>query len=125
MTHHDAREPAVETFLPLSPPAFHVLAALADGEQHGWGIRKHVERLTDGRLQLGTGTLYGLIKRLSAQELIAESDQRPPARWDDERRRYYRLTRLGQRVFEAEAERMRRALAVARLVGPGLEPGTA
>lgn len=111
--------PTVESFLPLSPAAFHLLIALSAGDKHGWAIRKEVERLTDGGLQLSPGTLYGLVKRLLGQELIAESDDRPPLEWDDERRRYYRLTALGRQVAEAEIERMQRALALARQVHLG------
>ncbi len=88
--------------------------SLARENKHGWAVRKEIDRLTDGRIRLGTGTLYGLIRRLLDQELIAESDERPPERWDDERRRYYRLTALGHAVMRAEAERMERALELAR-----------
>jgi DNA-binding PadR family transcriptional regulator len=103
-------DPDPESFLPLSPAAFHVLLALAGCERHGWAIRKEVAQRTDDRIRLSPGTLYGLIKRLLDQGLIAESDSRPPLEWDDERRRYYALTELGRRVAEADAERMRRAL---------------
>lgn len=106
--------------LPLSPPAFHVLAALAERDLHGWAILKAVATATDGRLRLSTGTLYGLVRRLLRDGLIAESSERPPAHWDDERRRYYALTPFGRGVALAEAERMRRAVAVAgaRLAEP-------
>ena len=103
-----------EDFLPLSPPMFHVLVALAGEDLHGWAIMKEVSRATDGRIHLSPGTLYGLIKRVLRDGLIAESKDRPPRRWDDQRRRYYTLEPLGRRVAEAEVERMRRALAVAR-----------
>jgi DNA-binding PadR family transcriptional regulator len=108
-------------FLPLSVPTFHVLVALAAEDLHGWGILKEVEEATGGAIRLSPGTLYGLIKRLLRDDLIRESDARPPRRWDDPRRRYYALTPLGRRVAAAEAERMRRALAVARnrLPSPG------
>jgi len=115
---------AAESFLPLSPAAFHLLVALSSGAKHGWAMRKEIERLT-GDLRLSTGTLYGLIKRLLSQELITESEDRPPLQWDDDRRRYYRLTTLGLAVAEAEAERMRRALAVARRVRLGTLPDEA
>ena len=114
-------DPAPESFLPLSPAAFHFLIALSTGDKHGWAAMKEIERLTQGRIRLGTGTLYGLVKRLLGQELIAESDERPPLQWDDERRRYYRLTELGRRVASAEAERMERALEVARRLPASLD----
>ena len=118
--------PEPDSFLPLSPPMFHVLVALSGVELHGWAIMKEVSRHTAGRIHLSPGTLYGLIKRLLRDGLIAESDRRPPLHWDDQRRRYYALTGLGRSVVEAEVRRMERDLAVARssyLGNP--EPGTA
>src|SRR5687767_4773628 len=53
-----------ETFLPLTPAKFHILLALARGEQHGYAIMLDVEQQTEGRFTLGPGTLYGAIKRL-------------------------------------------------------------
>ncbi len=103
-----------ESFLPLSPAMFHLLVALVEQEMHGWAIKKVVARRTDDTIQLSAGTLYGLIKRLLREGLIEESDRRPPLHWDDERRRYYRTTRFGRRVAQAEIRRMERALKVAR-----------
>ncbi len=99
--------------LPLTPPALHVLLALAAGERHGWAILKDVEAATNGRIRLSAGTLYGLVKRLRHQELIAESNERPPIGEDDARRRYYRLTDLGRQVARAEIERLEQTVAVA------------
>lgn len=113
MPRSTAKPPASQ-FLPLSAPALHVLLALAAGDRHGWAIIKDVERETQGNIQLSVGTLYGLIKRLLQQELIAESAERPPRHWDDQRRRYYRITRLGRQVALAEVERLEKTLAVAR-----------
>ena len=100
--------------LPLSPAAFHILLALADGEKHGYAIMQEVAALTGGQLKLGPGTLYGAIKRLLADQWIAESDERPAPELDDERRRYYRLTDLGLRVVRAEAARLARLVEAAR-----------
>jgi DNA-binding PadR family transcriptional regulator len=111
-TRREDRDPAA--LLPLTPPAFHVLLALAGRELHGYGIRRDVERRTDGQVVLGPGTLYGLIKRLLADGLIDESGERPDPEFDDERRRYYRLTDFGLRVASAEAERLERLVQEAR-----------
>jgi DNA-binding PadR family transcriptional regulator len=100
--------------LPLSPAAFHILLALADGEKHGYAIMQEVAALTGGELKLGPGTLYGTIKRLLADDWIAETDERPAPELDDERRRYYRLTELGERVVRAEAARLARLVDAAR-----------
>ena len=95
-------------FLPLTPAAFHVLLALADGPKHGYLILKDVEERTAGDVRLSTGTLYGLIKRFLDDELIVET--RP----DDDRRRPYKLTTFGRDVAEAEAERLEKLVHAAR-----------
>ncbi|HSR70234.1 MAG TPA: PadR family transcriptional regulator [Acidobacteriota bacterium] len=104
----------MDRHLPLTEPVFYLLAALADGDKHGWGILKEVEDLTEGRVSMSPGTLYGIIKRLLEQEWIAESEQRPPQRWDDRRRKYYRLTEQGRQVAQAEARRLQEAVKLAR-----------
>ena len=101
-------------FLPLTPPTFHILMALAQGDKHGYGIILDVEERTDGRFRLGPGTLYGSIKRMLAAGWIAELKERPDPALDDERRRYYRLTELGHRVAMAEAERLDSLVHLAR-----------
>jgi DNA-binding PadR family transcriptional regulator len=101
-------------YLPLTPAMYHVLVALADGEQHGYAIIKSVARHTDDAVVLSTGTLYGIVKRLLNEGMIVESGRRPAAERDDERRRYYRLTDFGRRVAIAEAERLEQMVAVAR-----------
>jgi DNA-binding PadR family transcriptional regulator len=92
--------------LPLTPVMLHVLLALADGDKHGYAIIKEVSRRTGGEVQLGAGTLYALIKRSLADDLIVETDERPDPALDDERRRYYRLTRFGRDVAIAEVRRL-------------------
>lgn len=111
----------IESYLPLTPAVFHVLLALADGEKHGYIISKEIARRTGNEVRLSAGTLYGVIKRLLDDDLIEESEDRPDFSLDDQRRRYYRLTKLGKGVAEAEAERMQRVLAMARakhILGP-------
>ncbi len=100
--------------LPLTPAVFHILLALADRERHGYGIMQEVAERTEHKVRLGPGTLYGSIKRMLAEGLIEESDERPDPELDDERRRYYRLTEFGHRVAAAEAQRMAELLGVAR-----------
>ena len=101
-------------FRPPTPAAFQILLALADGEKHGYAIMQEVSARTGGKLRLGPGTLYGSIKRMLEEELIVESAERPDPALDDERRRYYRLTEVGRRVAEAEAQRLAQLVRVAR-----------
>jgi len=103
-----------QSFLPLTPAVFNILLVLADGEKHGYSIMLEVEKNTNGQVKMGPGTLYGSIKRMLAAGLIEESDERPDPELDDERRRYYRLKGLGQRVLEAEARRLASQVAVAQ-----------
>ena len=108
----EARDP--RTLLPLTPAVLHILLALADEERHGYGIMREVEGRTGGETRLGPGTLYGSIKRMLADGLIEESDERPDPEMDDQRRRYYRITDLGRRVAGAEAERLADLVSTAR-----------
>ena len=103
-----------ESLLPLRPSVFHILLALSDGDLHGYGIMQEVAQHTAGQIKLGPGTLYGAIKRLLADGLIVETDERPDPELDDERRRYYRLTEVGQKVVKAEAQRISRMVSVAQ-----------
>ena len=102
-----------ETLLPLTPAVFNILLALADGERHGYSIMQEISSQTQGRLRIGPTTLYRSIKHMLEDGLIIESDERPDPALDDERRRYYRLTNLGQRVAAAEIHRLEQTLAVA------------
>lgn len=93
-------------FLPLPSSSFHVLLVLAEDEKHGYAIMREVERISEGAVRMGPGTLYGTIKRLLDVGLIEESGERPDPELDDERRRYYRITGLGERVVTAEVRRL-------------------
>ena len=108
------KPPEPDSFLPLKPHVFHVLLSLADEEQHGYGIMREVLDRTDGKVRLWPATLYGTLKRLMDEDLIAESGDRPAPDQDDARRRYYRLTRLGRRVLSAECRRLEDLVSVIR-----------
>jgi DNA-binding PadR family transcriptional regulator len=109
-------------FLPLKPDALLVLLVLARRERHGYGIIRDVETRSGGETRLQTGALYRLLKRLLADRLIAESARCPTPESDEERRRFYRITPLGQAVVDAEVERMARLIRAARLIGTGKDP---
>jgi DNA-binding PadR family transcriptional regulator len=108
----EVREPW--DLLPLTPAVLNILLALADEERHGYGIMREVEARTGGGTRLGPGTLYGSIKRMLADGLIEESDERPEPELDDQRRRYYRITDFGRGVAGAEAERLQDLVNTAR-----------
>ena len=99
---------------PLTPAVLHILLALSTEERHGYGIMKQVERESHGKVKMGPGTLYGSIGRMMEAGLIRESDKRPDPALDDERRIYYAITAAGQKALEAELDRYREVVAVAR-----------
>jgi DNA-binding PadR family transcriptional regulator len=107
----------VQTQLPLQQAVFQILVALADQDRHGYAIMQDVAARTNGSLRLSPGTLYGSIKRMLDDGLIVETDVRPNAREDDERRRYYRITQFGRDVAQAEVNRLTVLLRQARAVG--------
>jgi len=102
-----AKANPIDQLLPLSLPIFHMLLALTEGERHGYALKREILQRTDGKVNLGSGALYGSINKMLEQGLIEESEERPDPHLDDERRRYYRITPLGQRVVQAEAVRLR------------------
>ena len=83
----------------MKPADFHILLVLVAGPRHGYGIMKEVENESGGSVTLEIGSLYRLLARLLEQGWIEDAD-------GDERRRYYRITRLGRRMLKTEAERL-------------------
>jgi DNA-binding PadR family transcriptional regulator len=98
--------PDVRDLLPLKSDAFYVLLVLLRGERHGYAIMREAAAESVGRVELQAGPLYRLLARLLEDGLVVESQRRPAADANDERRRYYRITPLGKRVIAAEAQRM-------------------
>ena len=90
----------IEVFLPLPASVMHIVVALADGEKHGYAIMRDVADVSGGAVRMGSGTLYGSIKRM-------------------------RLTEVGQRVGAAEQQRLAALVDAARERQLGLSPGGA
>src|SRR5215467_2239040 len=103
----------IDALLPLPLPIFHMLLALREGERHGYALKREILHRTGGKLNLGSGALYGSINKMLEQGLIEESEERPDSHLDDERRRYYRITPLGRRAAEGEAARLRKLVELA------------
>lgn len=99
--------------LPLPPAQYHVLVALTSGPQHGYAVMQAVEESSNGLVRMGPATLYGTLKRLCELGLAEEVAERP-ARDDDPRRRYYRLTGSGRAVCLAESDRLSALVARSR-----------
>ena len=86
----------------LTEPAFFILTALTGGPRHGYGIVGEVATLSDDRVQLKIGTLYGVLDRLVGDGLV-ELDREEVER--GRLRRYFKLTESGRDCLAAEAER--------------------
>jgi DNA-binding PadR family transcriptional regulator len=99
---------------PLREPTFFILLSLSPGPKHGYAILKEVEILSQGRVRLSTGTLYGAIKRLLDRGWIRRVDDPIPNDTDRERKSYD-LTELGQRVLNAEIARLQKLVSVAQI----------
>lgn len=99
-------------FLPLSPATLHILLSLAAEPRHGYGIMQEVARQSGGQYRLSPGTLYDNLQKLLDQGMVDEAPR--PSADDDPRRRYYRLTRFGRDVLEADVVRLKRVIRAAR-----------
>jgi len=104
----------IENQLPLTESTFFILLSLAPGPRHGYAILKDVQALSEGRIRLSTGTLYGAIRRLLNQEWITRIDD-PLPNDTDRQRKVYILTDLGWRILEAENARLQQLASKAAL----------
>jgi DNA-binding PadR family transcriptional regulator len=95
-----------QRFLPLRPVDLELLLALAAQERHGYALVQEIADHTGGLINLDPGNFYRVIKRMLADGLLAESEQRSVPEVANARRRYYRLTAEGRRVLAAELERL-------------------
>jgi DNA-binding PadR family transcriptional regulator len=110
--------PRPDDFLPLASDALLILLALASRPLHGYGIIQDVEARSEGEARLQTGALYRMLRRLLRDALIEECPA-PAGEGDDPRRRFYRPTRLGRAVLDAEVARMSTLVRAARLTATG------
>lgn len=94
----------------MSDPVLHIMLALSDEPRHGYAIVQEIEKRTDGRVVVGTGTLYTALKRLRRDGLIEEV----PAAGGGRRRRTYALTRRGRVELDEQTERLQALLDHAR-----------
>jgi DNA-binding PadR family transcriptional regulator len=97
--------------LPLTEPVLLILVSLAGEPRHGYSILKDVERMSNGRVVLSTGTLYGALRRLLDDEWIERFEERESSRG----RQAYRLTPVGRRSLQGEVDRMKHLTRLATL----------
>ncbi len=98
-----------DDFRPLSEPVLWILVSLSRQPRHGYALMKDVESLSEGRTRLGTGTLYGALRRLIDEDLIEAVDGADSSR----DKQTYRLTRTGRARLETELERLQHVVRTA------------
>jgi DNA-binding PadR family transcriptional regulator len=103
----------LKEFRPLSPATFYILLVLSDEDRHGYAIMQEVARQSAGSYKLGPGTLYDNLEKLIEQGLVAEAPRRSSK--EDPRRRYYRITPHGRRVFAVEIEHLESVIRAVKL----------
>ncbi|MCZ0702918.1 DNA-binding PadR family transcriptional regulator [Natronobacillus azotifigens] len=89
----------IKKYVPMSETAFYILLSLFKQPQHGYGIVKYVEDITSGRLKLGSGTVYGTITKMLKDHLIVVYA-------NEERKKIYEITELGELVIQQEMTRL-------------------
>lgn len=97
--------------LPLTEPVVLILLSLAGEPRHGYSILKDVEHMSDGRVCLSTGTLYGALRRLLDDDWIQRVEQKDTSRG----KQAYRLTARGRRNLQLEVDRMKQLTRLAHL----------
>ena len=98
--------------LPVAPAAFEVLVSLSAGPQHGYGLIQEIRERSGGVIDLATSSLYSIVRRLEDAGLVSEAEEGSPSSGPP--RRNYRITRLGLKVAQLEAERLQRVARTAR-----------
>lgn len=89
----------LKSYIPMTETAFYILLALTE-PRHGYGITKFVSELTEGRIKLGPGTVYGTLTKMQRDSLIAVYD-------DTEKKIVYEITETGRDILKAEIERIK------------------
>jgi len=106
--------PEPEKLLPLKPLVFDVLLILNERERHGYGIAKALGASSSGAKRILPGNLYRSLSGMIDQGLIDRKESEGAVPDDDDRRRYFVITRFGRLVAQAEAERLADRVAAAR-----------
>jgi DNA-binding PadR family transcriptional regulator len=105
---HVVIDPDVQENKPLSEPVFLILASLAEQPRHGYALMRDIQRMSNDRVMLSTGTLYGALRRLLEDRLIERFQQKDKSR----DKQAYKLTLEGRRQLEAEVRRMKQLMRI-------------
>jgi len=111
MALYDMSPQVINDKLPLTEPVLLILLSLASEPQHGYAILKDIERMSNGRVVLSTGTLYGALRRLLEDDWIERFEEEDTSRG----KQAYRLTPQGRRNLQLEIDRMKQITRLASL----------
>ena len=89
-----------KVYVPMTETAFYILYCLQK-ENHGYGIVQTVERLTEGKIRLAPGTMYGSLSKMEKDGVISFVKE-------EEKRKIYKITQLGLEILGLELERIKR-----------------
>lgn len=107
---NDPDKKIMKKYQPLSETAFYILLSLMVADRHGYGISKHVESLTDGRITLGSGTIYGTLTKMLKDGIVTVYA-------DGDRKKTYEITSLGKRIFRHEQSRLKEVYEHSLIIG--------
>jgi DNA-binding PadR family transcriptional regulator len=109
---------------PLTEATYFILLSLSDKPKHGYAIMKDVQNLSDARVMLSTGTLYGALKRLLEQGWIERVEEEPVPNSPEETgriRKAYALTTFGRNILKTEISRLKVLIDAAQLRTTGAQ----
>ncbi len=106
-------EKVLKAYMPMTETAFYILLSLKV-PRHGYGIIKHVEELTEGRLVLGSGTIYGTLTKMQRDGIITVYA-------DEKRKKIYEVTDVGKSLMRYEVKRLKELHANAMKYGEEFE----
>lgn len=89
----------LKKYVPMTETAFYILLSLTE-PRHGYGIVKHVEEITNSRIQLGSGTVYGTLTKMQKDGIITVFA-------DEERKTVYEVTEIGKKLMNSEINRLK------------------
>ena len=87
-------------YVPMTETGFYILFCLRE-EMHGYSIGQRVKDMTDGAVTISAGTMYGTLSKMEKDGLIQFSRE-------EEKRKLYRITELGEEILSLEIERIKR-----------------
>ncbi len=87
-----------KAYLPMTESTYYILLSLTE-PRHGYSIMQHVERITEGRLKIGPGTMYGVLSKMENEKVIRIAGE-------EDKRKYYELTEVGRELVGLEIQRL-------------------